>query len=105
MTKQDFSFVPVSDVALSDVELLNQHKALIDGNNYSQATTILNNAGYEKGVRASFINGIINKIQRLGLYLLNSTADPEDYYSIEQPDPNWMRENGKLYWIQIITGG
>ena len=87
MTKQDFSFVPVSDVALSDVELLNQHKALINGNNYSQATTLLNNASYEKGVRASFINGIVNKVQNIGLYLLNLTADPEEYYSIEQPDP------------------
>ncbi len=104
MTKQDISFVPVSDVALSDMEIISQHKNLIDDKNYGGATALLNNAGYEKGVRASFINGIINKIQTLGLYLLNLTANPEDYYSIEQPDPEWMRENGKLYWIEV-TGG
>lgn len=103
MTKQDITFVPVSDVALSDIEILNQHKALVDSNNYTQATTLLNNSGYNKGVRASFINGIINKIQSIGLYLLNLTADPEEYYSIEQPDPQWMKENGKLFWIEVIT--
>lgn len=103
MTKQDFSFVPVSDVALSDVEILNQHKELVDNKDYDGATALLNNSGYDKGIRASFINGIIKKIQDIGLYLLNLTADPEEYYSIEQPDPEWMRENGKLFWIQLTT--
>ena len=103
MIKQDFSFVPVSDVALSDVDILNQHKALVEKDNYSAATALLNNSSYEKGIRASFINGIVNKVQRIGLYLLNLTADPEEYYSIEQPDPQWMKENGKLYWIQVIN--
>lgn len=103
MIKQDFSFVPVSDVALSDLEILNQHKNLVDSKNYDEATALLNNSGYEKGLRASFINGIVNKVQRIGLYLLNLIADPEEYYSIEQPDPQWMKENGKLYWIEVIT--
>ena len=103
MTKQDFSFVPVSDVALSDVEILNRHKELINQNNYDEATTLLNNSSYEKGVRASFINGIVNKIVKIGLYLLNLTANPEEYYSIEQPDPVWMKANGKLFWIKVVT--
>lgn len=103
MTKQDISFVPVSDVALSDVEILNQHKTLVEQSNYDGATALLNNSGYAKGTRAFFINGIVKKIQDLGLYLLNLTADPEEYYSIEQPDPEWMKANGKLFWIEVIT--
>ena len=105
MTKQDFSFVPVSDVALSDMDIINQHKVLIDELKYDEAVTLLNNSGYKKGVRASFVNNLISKIQAVGLYILNFTANPEDYYSIEQPNPEWMRENGKLYWIEVINGG
>ena len=105
MTKQDITFVPVSDVALSDVEVINQHKTLVDELKYNEAVTLLNDSGYQKGVRASFINSLVSKIQTLGLYLLNLTANQEDYYSVEEPDAEWMRENGKLYWIEVISGG
>lgn len=105
MTKQDFSFVPVSDVSLPDMDIINNHKNLMKNGNYNEAVTLLNDLGYEKGVRASFVNEIIKRIQNIGLYLLNLTADQEDYYSIERPDPEWMRENGKLFWIEIITEG
>lgn len=103
MTKQDFSFIPVSDITISDTEILDQHKSLVENNNYSGATALLNSYNYNKGVRASFINGIVKKIQDMGLYLLNLTANPDEYYSINPPDPEWMKQNGKLFWIELIT--
>lgn len=102
MEEKDFSFVPVSDMALSDIDIVEQHKQLLKNNNYSEATTLLNNNNYSKGMRASIFNEIINRIQTIGLYLLNSVTDPEDYYSLEEPSSDFMKNNGYKFWIKPI---
>lgn len=101
MDKKDLNFVPFSDTALSDMDLVNQHKELVNNGRYAEASTLMNQ-NYSKGFKASLINGIIKKVQTIGLYLLNLTANPEEYYSIEEPDPEWMAENGKIFWIKPI---
>lgn len=101
MEEKDLNFIPFSDAALSDMDLVNQHRTLISRGNYTEASALMNE-NYSKGFKASLINGIIKKVQTIGLYLLNLTANPEEYYSIEEPDPEWMAENGKLFWIKPI---
>lgn len=102
MEEKDFSFIPVSDMALSDMDIVEQHKQLLKNNNYSEATALLDNNNYSNGMRASLFNEIINRIQTIGLYLLNLTTDPEDYYSLEEPTEDFMKKNGYKFWIKPI---
>lgn len=97
-------FIPYSDVCVSDLQALDEHRSLIDQYQYTEATDFVqNDASLErKGFRSSFFNAIEHKIQELQIYLLNKNAEPEDYYSLEEPAPALMNESGKQFWIKPI---
>lgn len=101
MELSELTFVPHSDVGANEIDIVNQHKNLINSGNYSDATTLLDNQNFEKGVRASLLNSIQNKIRKLQLYLLNEfVAEKDEYFALEEPDITFMQENGYTHWIQ-----
>ena len=76
-----------------------RHKIATAYENYGDAKTIVEN--YDKGFNASLFNAIQNKIRTVQLYLLNKlAAEPEEYYSDTEPDAEFMRENGYLFWTK-----
>ena len=100
MTESDFIFVPLSDVTLSDMHIVERHKELIESDKYSDAVSLLDSNDYQKGYRASLFNSMRNKLMLISTYLLNLTAESDEYYSLTEPDQVFMQENGKKYWIQ-----
>lgn len=101
MELSELTFAPHSDVGANEIDIVNQHKNLINSGNYSDATALLNNENFEKGVRASLLNSIQNKIRKLQLYLLNEfVAEKDEYFALEEPDITFMEENGYTHWIQ-----
>lgn len=98
MVEQDFNFIPFSDAAISDLELIGQHKELIKSHSYTDATDLLDNANYTKGFRASVFNNMRNKMQKIATYLLSKTIEPDDLYSTEMPSEDQMAN--KQYWVQ-----
>ena len=101
MEQKDIVFEPHNDMGAEDIEIVNQHKNLINTGNYSGATTLLDNNDYQKGFRASLFNSIQNKIRKLQLYLLNEfVANDDEYFSDTEPDITFMEENGYTHWIQ-----
>lgn len=97
-------FKPYNDVALSDMDAITEHNNLINQFKYAEATQkIINNGSLKtKGLRSSFFNLIENKIRELQLYCLNKTAEPQLYYSFEEPDLEFMREQNKTFWIKPL---
>ncbi len=55
-----------------------------------------------KGFRSSFFNQIENKIRELQIYCFNKTPEPEQYYSYEEPDLEFMKEHNKIFWIKPL---
>ena len=101
MEQKDIVFEPHNDMGAEDIEIVNQHKNLINTGNYSDATTLLDNNDYQKGFRASFFNSIQNKIRSVQEYLLNEfVADDDEFYSYEEPTAEFMEENNYIWWIQ-----
>lgn len=98
LNANDYKFTPLSDVTISDGTLAEQHKNLIEHDQFSDATDLLDNNDFEKGYRASFFNTMATKIRNLQIYLLNKLASPEEYYSLTEPTEEQM-EN-KIFWIQ-----
>lgn len=97
--KNDLSFIPHNDMSADDIELVTQHKKLINQGNYSNAVDLLNNNNYHKGFRASLFNSIQNKIRALEIYLLNEyVAADDELYSLTEPTEAQMK--GKIFWIQ-----
>lgn len=90
--------IPLSDISLNDQALLEDYRRAIDSAAYSSAVEKLNNAKLEKGLRASVLNVINNRLQKLELFLLNLTADKDTFYSYEEPSAEQME--GKKFWIQ-----
>lgn len=103
MDEKDIQFVPVSDASLSDMSTVEQHKNLINAGSYTGAVNLLNSQNYQGGFRASLFNMLRNKLLTVATYLLNLTAEPDEYYSLTEPDADFMVENGKKYWIQPFT--
>lgn len=102
MVIQDFSFTPLSDTGVEDIEIINEHKKLTNDGKYSEATEYLNTQNFNKGFRASLFNEIQNKIRKLQLYLLNEfVAAPDEYFSDEEPAVEFMETNGYTHWLQI----
>lgn len=97
MTEKDIYFSPHNDMEIQDVPTYEEHENLISENKFSDATTLLNN-GYDKGFRASLFNSIQNKIRIIQLYILNKTAEPDEFYSINEPSASQM--GGKQFWIK-----
>lgn len=101
MELKDMIFTPHNDMSAEDTDIVTQHKNLIDSGNYSDATTLLDDNNYQKGFRASLFNSIQNKIRTLQEYLLNEfVADEDSYYSYDEPDAEFMEENGYKFWIK-----
>lgn len=100
MTQKDISFVPHSDMDIDDVNTVEQHKNLIIQNRFSEAITLLDNSGHKKGFRAAIFNAIQNKLREIQIFLLNKTAEPNEYYSLTEPSEEEMQ--GKTFWIQPI---
>ena len=101
MELKDMIFTPHNDMGAEDTDIVTQHKNLIDSGNYSDATTLLDDNNYQKGFRASLFNSIQNKIHILQEYLLNEfVADEDSYYSYDEPDAEFMEENGYKFWIK-----
>lgn len=100
MKQKDISFVPHSDMDINDVPTVEQHKNLISRNKFSEAASLLDNAGHKKGFRAAIFNTIQNKLREIQIYLLNKTAEPNEYYSLKEPTDAEME--GKTFWIQPI---
>ncbi|MBO5093803.1 MAG: hypothetical protein J6C33_05535 [Lachnospiraceae bacterium] len=99
MVKLNIGFTPHNDLHADDINLVEQHKNLINNNKFSDATTLLDNNNYQKGFRASLLNSIEVKLKQIQLYLLNKyAADPDEYYSLEEPTDEEMK--GKTYWIR-----
>lgn len=92
---------PVSSPGLKDKTLLSGYNEEIARSNYSAAVKILNDAGCEKGVRASLFNGIKNKLLELELYFLNLKADDDTLYALLEPTREQMGE--KTFWVQPVT--
>lgn len=102
MEYKDIVFTPHSDVGAYDLEIVEQHKKLINENKYDDATALLNSEEFGKGVRASLLNSIQNKLRMLQLYFLNEfVANKDDYYSIDEPTDEFMETNGYKFWIKI----
>lgn len=100
MNKTDLLFVPHNDLHPDDINIVEQHQNLINNEQFSDATALLDNNDYQKGFRASLFDSIEKKIQQIQIYLLNKyVAEPDEFYSIEEPTEEQM-EN-KTYWIQV----
>lgn len=100
MTKDDISFVPHSDMDIENSLINGEHKKLIQQSNYSDATTLLEEQGYNKGFRASLFNSIQNKINVLQDYMQNEyTTENDSYYSDTEPTDEEM--GSARYWVNI----
>lgn len=101
MEKKDIAFTPHSDVGAFDLEILNEHKTLVLDGNYSDATNLLELESFQKGVRASLLNSIQDKLRELQLYFLNTyVAEKDEYFSDTEPDTSFMEQNGYTHWIK-----
>ena len=101
MDEEKLKFVPLSDTTASEMPRVKQHEELIYEGKYSDAVKLLDDNNHQSGFRASLFNAIRTRLLTISAYLLNITAEPEDYYSVEEPDPAFMEENGKKFWIQL----
>lgn len=100
MNKKDISFVPHSDMDTHDIATVEQHQNVISQNRFQEAVSLLDNAGHKKGFRAAIFNTIQNKLREIQIFLLNKTAEPNEYYSFTEPAEEEMR--GKTFWIQPV---
>jgi len=100
MNRKDISFVPHSDMETHEVSTVKQHKNLILQNRFQEAVSLLDNSGHKKGFRAAIFNAIQNKLREIQIFLLNKTAEPNEYYSLTEPSEEEMQ--GKTFWIQPI---
>ena len=100
MTESDYKFVPVSDTCVSEMTIVERHNNLIKSGRYNDAVKLLDTNNHQTGFRASLFNMLRTRMMTIATYLLNVTAEPDEYYSTTEPDPAFMVENGKKYWIQ-----
>lgn len=101
MVEEDFKFVPWNDTKGSEMPIVNRHTKLIDAGRYSDAVKLLDENNHHSGFRASLFNMLRTRLLTIAEHLLNKTAEPDEYYSVDEPDPAFMEENGKKFWIQL----
>lgn len=96
------SFTPYDDIGISDEEVTNAHQNLLEQHRYDEAVETIdeNPAMNKKGIRASIMNRIEERIRQLQIHLLNKTAASDELYSLTQPTESQM--NNKLFWIKPI---
>ncbi len=101
MEVKDIVYAPHNDMEVDDEAISTEHKNLIKQNRYDDATALLDNANYNKGFRASLFNSMQNKIRKIQEYILNECVAKEDeYYSYEEPSPEFMEENNYTFWMK-----
>ena len=100
MTKDDIAFIPHGDMDIDGAAINEGHRKLIQQSNYSDATSLLNEQGYNKGFRASLFNSIQNKINVLQYYMQNEyTTENDSYYSDTEPTDEEI--GSARYWVNI----
>lgn len=100
MTKDDITFVPHGDMDIDGDAINERHRKLIKQSNYSDATALLNEQGYNEGFRASLFNSIQNKINVLQDYMQNEYITENDsYYSDTEPTDDEI--GSARYWVNI----
>lgn len=101
MEERDFIFVPHSDVGTFEIDVVNQHDNLINEGSYNDATALLETESFNRGVRASFLNSMQDKLRKLQLYFLNEfVAEKDEYFSDTEPDTEFMQQNGYTHWLK-----
>lgn len=99
MDLEELYFVPHSDAGISELSTIKQHDNLINSEQYEEATTLLDSKQFEKGVRASLLNSMQNKVRKIQLYLLNKyVASPLEYFSDTEPTDEEMGD--KIIWVK-----
>lgn len=96
MTVDDLKFTPHSDMSVDDIEIVNEHSNLISNNQFDDATALLNDNNYSKGIRASIFNGIQNKIRIVQEHLKEKeVAEKNEVISTTEPTGNvpfWLQD-------------
>lgn len=101
MELNDITFSPHNDMSAEDIKIVTQHSNFISRKKFNAAAALLNSCNYTKGFRAALFNNIQNKIHDLEVYLLNEFAAAKDeYYSVNEPNEEFMQEHGYNFWIQ-----
>ena len=99
MNIDELYFVPHSDAGIDELELIEEHNNLINNKQYEEAVTLLEENQSTKGMTASLLNLIQNKIRSLQLFLLNEfVASPIEYFSDTEPTAEEMGD--KIIWIK-----
>lgn len=102
MELTDITFVPHNDTGANDKSIMQEHNRLINQHKYQDATTLLDNYDFQKGLRASVFNYLESKLNKLAVFLLNKfVASKDEYYSLTEPTEEEM--GSKLFWIQIYN--
>ncbi len=98
------NYTPCSDTTISDEEIVSLHDTYIKQSKYEEAKTLIDNntSMNNKGFRASLFNLIEKKIQELQIYLLNKVSAPDEYYSLTEPDADFMKNNNYKFWIKPL---
>lgn len=89
-------FVPLEDREIKDSEVLNEYATKYDSDEWNDAVVALDDNDYNKGFRASVLNGIASRIKTLE-GILNNHGDLTDYI-ISNTEPT----GNKLFWYQRI---
>lgn len=100
MSEEYLNRTPISDIDVDDLSLIETYKEKINENNFTDAVKILDDASFEKGIRASIVDKIRTSILVLETAILNLTADDDTYYSVDVPTDEQM--NGKKFWVRPI---
>lgn len=98
MTKDDLIYVPHNFPELKNEELLIQHNNLLDSNQYSSATDLLNQNTQIEGFRAGIFNTIEEKIVFTEAHLETKIKDELFLYKETEPTNEEMSE--KINWSQ-----
>lgn len=98
MTKEDLIYIPHNFPELKNEELLNQHKNMLDSNQYSSATNLLNQNPQIEGFRAGIFNTIEEKIVFTEAHLETKTKD--EFFLYKETEPTNDEMNEKIIWSQ-----
>lgn len=98
MTKDDLIYIPHNFPELRYEELLNQHKNMLNSNQYSSATNLLNQNPQIEGFRADIFNTIEGKIVFVEAHLEQKTKD--EFFLYKETEPTNDEIGEKVIWAQ-----
>ena len=98
MTREDLRYIPHNFAELANADIINQHKALITANNYTQAVNLLDSNPQVEGMTAGLFNNIEQKI----LFVLQQLEGKEVVRNLlyQQTEPTDAEFEGKVIWGQ-----